>query len=107
VKKTITPAPVFLKFTGYMIQDFEMFESLDGVLLLGLYHLTKKERNALNTFLVSLLRSDVSDSLIGDLWNTSNAEFGAEGKGIRWLLNRTVELIEGDGGTDGYYLRRS
>ncbi len=107
MKKTITPAPVFLKFTGYMIQDFEMFESLDGVLLLGLYHLTKKERNELNTFLASLLRSDVSDGLIGDLWNTSNAEFGGEGKGIRWLLNRTVELIEGDDGTDGYYLRRS
>ncbi|MCZ7450436.1 hypothetical protein O8B93_22905 [Agrobacterium rhizogenes] len=107
MKKTITPAPVFLKFTGYMIQDFEMFESLDRVLLFGLYHLTKNERNELNAFLSSILRSDTPDSLIGDLWNTSNAEFGAEGKGIRWLLNRTVELIEGDDGKDDYYQRRS
>ncbi|MCW8280008.1 hypothetical protein K7A42_03845 [Agrobacterium sp. InxBP2] len=107
VKKTITPAPEFLKFTSYMIQDFEIFESLDGVLLFGLYHLTKAERNKLLAFLASILRSDVPDRVLGNLWNTSNAEFGAADQGIKWLLNRTVELIEGDDGTDGYYLRRS
>ncbi|MBM7325074.1 hypothetical protein JS562_18470 [Agrobacterium sp. S2] len=90
-----------------MIQDFEIFESLDGVLLFGLYHLTKAERNKLLAFLASILRSDVPDRVLGNLWNTSNAEFGAADQGIKWLLNRTVELIEGDDGTDGYYLRRS
>ena len=107
VKKTVTATPVFLKFTSYMIQDFEIFESLDGVLLFGLYHLTETERNELRTFLESILRPDVPDRALGNLWSTSNAEFGAADQGIKWLLNRTVELIERDDGTNNYYQRRS
>ena len=103
--KAITAPPVFLKFTRYMIQDFELFESLDAVLLFGLNHLTKDERDDLLVFLKSILRPDISDDLIGRLWNTSNAEFGSDDDGIRWLLERAVDLMEKDDGTNAYYNR--
>ena len=96
---------VFMKFTSYMIQDFEMFESLESVLFFGLNHLTKDERSDLLVFLKSILRPDVSDELVGRLWNTSNAEFGSGDIGIRWLLERAVDLMEKDDGTHAYYNR--
>ncbi|MGQ2918433.1 MULTISPECIES: hypothetical protein [Rhizobium/Agrobacterium group] len=105
MRKNVTPPTVFLKFTSYMIQDFELFESLDAVLLFGLMHLTKTERNELLAFLRSTLRPDIPNSLIGKLWNKSNAEFGSDDDGIRWLLQRTADLIEKDDGTDVYYNR--
>ncbi|MCD2171705.1 RNase A-like domain-containing protein [Rhizobium sp. C4] len=97
-KKLVT-SPAFRSFTSFMIQDFEMFASLDDVIRFGLQ--LSERRNPSHTselrfYLKAILVPSVSDAQIGQLWNSSGAEFGGHDRFIRSFLQRTLAILEED-----------
>ncbi|MCD2177799.1 RNase A-like domain-containing protein [Rhizobium sp. C1] len=97
-KKLVT-SPAFRSFTSFMIQDFEMFASLDDVIRFGLQ--LSERRNPsytpeLKSYLKAILSPSVSDAQIGQLWNSSGAEFGGHDRFIRSFLQRTLAILEED-----------
>ncbi len=86
-----------------MIQDFEMFASLDDVIRFGLQ--LSERRNPsytpeLKSYLKAILSPSVSDAQIGQLWNSSGAEFGGHDRFIRSFLQRTLAILEEDAPND-------
>ncbi|MDO1585015.1 hypothetical protein [Rhizobium oryzicola] len=97
--KKLVASPAFRSFTSFMIQDFETFASMDDVIRFGLQ--LAERRNALHTseleaYLKEILSPSVSDAQIGQLWNSSSAEFSADDRSIRDFLRRTLEILQED-----------
>lgn len=95
-KKLVT-SPAFRSYTSYMIQDFEMFASLDDVIKFGLQQVSYRDASnipALKSYLKTVLAPSVSDAQIGQLWNSSGAEFGGDDRFIRNFLQRTLTILE-------------
>lgn len=99
MKKSLIASPAFRSFTSYMIQDFEMFATMDDVIRFGLGNIDIRdpaEISQLKTYLRTILVPSVSDAQIGQLWNSSGAEFGGHARFIRSFLQRTLAILEED-----------
>ena len=97
--KSIAPSEAFRAFTRYMIQDYEMFGSLDGVIYFGLRCMNTDDPALIpefSNYLKRILVPSVSDAQLENLWNSSGAEFGGGGRWVRHFLTRTLEIVEED-----------
>lgn len=88
-------SPEFLKFASGFHQDlFDLQKPGEDVIDTVLQGLTKEEAQELRRFLSSLLESELSNTELVKIWNSSQADFlMPNDRNIRMLYRMIIEKI--------------
>lgn len=84
----------FLSFTDYMIQDYEIFEDVDELISFGLTNMQIRDATAvekLAVYLQGVLKSNLTDQQLEDLWTGSHADFFILKPHIRPFLENVLK----------------